>query len=69
MLPLRNPGHPEKLVDVVARVADDSAEDDQDVVDVQLGHDVVGGGLVAGHRLAHQGDVGVVPRVVVDYGK
>ena len=57
--------HPQKLVDVVAAVADDPAEDDEDVVHVQLRHDLVGRRLIGGHGLAHQGDVRVVPRVVV----
>ena len=58
--------HPQKLVDVVSRVADHSAEDDQDVVNIQLGHDGVGGGLIAGHGLPHQGDVTIVPGIVVN---
>lgn len=53
VLALRYPHHPQELVDVVARVADDSAEDDQHVVDVQRAHDLVGAALVGGHGFTH----------------
>ena len=68
MFTLGDPDHPQELVDVVPGVPHDAPEDDEDVVHVQLGHDLVGPGLVGGHGLAHQGDVGVVPRVVVHQG-
>lgn len=35
MFALSNPNHPQEFVDVVARVADDPAKDDEDVVDVE----------------------------------
>ena len=46
VLALGDPDHPEELVDVVAGVSHDAAENDQNVVDVQVGHDLVGGRLV-----------------------
>ena len=52
VLALGDPDHPEELVDVVAGVSHDAAKDDQDVVDVQVGHDLVGGGLVRRHGFA-----------------
>ena len=57
--------HPKELVDVIPGVPDDTTEDDEDIVHVQLGHDGVGGRLVAGHGLAHQRDVAVVPSIVI----
>lgn len=53
MLALGNAHHPEELVDVIARVADDPAEDDQHVVHVQCAHDLYRLGLVARHRFAN----------------
>lgn len=68
--------HPEELVDVVAAVADEAAEDDEDVVHVEAADDRVGLLLAAGECLrvrerldadaADGGDVRVVPGVVVD---
>ena len=49
----------------VRRVAGEAAEDDEDVVDVQLAHDLVGLLLGRGHGLADARYVRVVPRVVV----
>ncbi len=49
----------------LAHVPDDAAKDDEDVVHIEIGHDLVGLALVGAHGLAHQGDVRVVPRVVV----
>ena len=57
--------HPEELVNVISGVSDDSPEDDKDIVHPQLCHDVIGRSLVAGHGLAHQGYVTVVPRVII----
>ena len=50
----------------VGWIAGESAEDDEDVVDVQLGHDLVSLFFSGGHGLADARDVRVVPRVVVD---
>jgi hypothetical protein len=49
----------------VGGVSDESAKDDEHVVDVQLTHDLVGVLLAGRHGLAHPRDVRVVPRVVV----
>lgn len=53
MLAFSNANHPEELVDIVARVANDAAENSQNVVDIQIAHDLVGGRLVARHRHTH----------------
>lgn len=55
VLSLGDPHHPQELIDVVSRVADHSAEDDQDIVDVQGAHDLVGGALVGRHGFANLG--------------
>lgn len=69
MFPLSDPDHPYELVDIVTGVADGAPEYDEHVVDVQHRHDLVGGALVARHRLADQRYVRVVPRVVVHQGR
>lgn len=68
MLSLRDTNHPDKLIDIVAGIADGSSEDHKHIVHVQHGHDLVGRRLVAGHGLADQRYVRVVPSVVVDEG-
>lgn len=50
---LRYPHHPQKLVNVVPRVADHTPEDDQNIVHVQRPHDAVGCTLVGRHGFAH----------------
>lgn len=47
------PHHPQKLVNVVSRVADHAPKDDQDVVHVQWPHDAVGRALVRRHCFPH----------------
>ena len=49
--------HPEELVDVVARIAEYSAEDDEDVVDVMLTEDRVGLLFGASHGFTDGCDV------------
>lgn len=66
MLSLRDPDHPQELVDVVSGVPDGSTEDHQHIVHVQRSHDTVGRTLVRGHGLADERDVGIVPSVIVD---
>ena len=56
VLSLGDAHHPQELVDVVAAVADDAAEDDEHVVDAQRTHDVVRRSLVRRHRLANLSD-------------
>lgn len=60
--------HPQKLVDVVTGVPDDTAKNDKNIIDIQSGHDFVGSAFVRRHRFAYQGDVTVVPRIVVHQG-
>ena len=66
VFPLCDPDHPEEFVDVVSGVADHSPKDDEDVVNPQHPHDLVGLLLRRGHGLADQRYVTVVPCVVVD---
>ena len=68
VFPLCNSNHPQKLVDVVSRVTNHASEDDQHIVHSEHSHDLNGFLLCAGHRLADQGYVAVVPRVVVHKG-
>lgn len=49
----------------IGRVADETAKDDEDVVDVEFPHDGVGVLLVGGHGLTDPRNVRVVPSVVV----
>ena len=53
MLALRDPHHPQELVDVVTRVANYATEDHENVVHVQLPHDVIRRRLIGRHRLTH----------------
>ena len=46
MLALRDANHPQKLVDVVARVTDHAAENNENVVDVERTHNLVRCSLV-----------------------
>ena len=50
--------HPEELVDVVAGVAEEAAEDDEDVVDIVFAEDGVGDFFGGRHGFADSGDVG-----------
>ena len=44
--------HPQELVDVIATIANHSAKDDKNVIDVQLAHDLVRFCFIAGHGFA-----------------
>ena len=57
--------HPQELVDVVRRVTGQTAENDQNVTDVQLAHDFVSLVLGGRHSLADAWNVCVVPSVIV----
>lgn len=58
--------HPEELVDVIARVANETTEHDEHIVDLVLLHDGVANFLTGAHGLADGGNMSVVPGVVVD---
>lgn len=62
---LCNPDHPEELVDVVPRVAQEAAKDDQNVVDLVLAHDGVADFLARAHGFSNSGNVRVVPGIIV----
>jgi hypothetical protein len=49
---LSDSDHPEELVDIIARVADHAAEDDENVVHAKPLHNLVSTGLVRGHGFA-----------------
>jgi hypothetical protein len=61
----RNSDHPEELVNIVARIAEQSAENDKDVVHLMLAHNLIADFLSRAHGLANCGDMCVVPGVVV----
>ena len=46
------PDHPQEFVDVIPWVADDSAENNQHVIDVEGYHDFVSLTFIGGHRFA-----------------
>lgn len=60
---LSDTDHPEELVDIVARVADEGAENDEDVVDVVFSEDGVGFLFGGGHGLSDGGNVGYESRI------
>jgi len=64
---LRNPDHPEELVDIVAGISEKTAEDDKDVGDIVFDEDWVSHFFRAGHCFADGCDVGVVPSVVINH--
>lgn len=53
VLPLCDPDHPQELVDVVARVANDASKNDQHIVHVQWPHDFISSALIGRHGLPH----------------
>lgn len=61
--------HPEELVDIVTRIAEETTKDDQDVINLVLAHDRVADLLTRAHGLAHRSNVRVVPGVVVNQGR
>lgn len=61
--------HPQELVDVVTGVAQQSTKHHQHVVNIVLTEDGVTDLLTGAHRLTNSGNVGVVPRVVVNQGR
>ena len=69
MFTLCNSHHPQKLVDVVSAVADHASKDHQNIVHVQGLHNFKGGRLVATHRHANEGNMTIVPGVIVDQGR
>lgn len=60
-----NTNHPQELVDVISRVAQETTKDNQHVVDFVLAHDLVADLFARGHGLTNGGNVRVVPGVVV----
>lgn len=46
MLAFRDANHPQKLVDVVARITDHATKNNENVVDVERTHDLVRGRFV-----------------------
>ena len=64
--PFGNTYHPEELVNVVAGIAQQSPEYDQNVVDIMLSQYWVADLLPRAHRLSHRGNVSVVPGIVVN---
>ena len=63
VFPLRYPHHPEELIDVIARVAYHTAEDNQHVIHVQGPHDLVGRTLIGRHGFADLDKTGGVVKL------
>merc|ERR550525_278236 len=59
--------HPQEFVDVIGRISCQSSKNDQNIINVQLFHDLVSLVLCGSHGLANPGYVGVVPGVVIHY--
>ena len=56
MFPLCYPDHPQELVDVIARVANHTTEDDEDVVYIQAPHNLVRCTLIGRHGFNQRGE-------------
>lgn len=54
---LSDTNHPEELVDIISRVSDQGAKDDEDVVDVVLSKNGVSLLFRRGHSLSDSGNV------------
>ncbi|KAH3668312.1 hypothetical protein OGAPHI_002066 [Ogataea philodendri] len=62
----RDSHHPQELVDVVSRVANESTENHKHIVNAQLSHDHLGFLLRRGHSTSDSSNVSVVPGVVIN---
>lgn len=66
---LSDSDHPQELVDIITRVANQATKDDKHVVDFVLLHDRITDLLAGAHGLSDSGNVSVVPGVVVDQSR
>ena len=65
MFALGNAHHPQELIYIVARIADETAKNDEHIVHIQLLHDLVCFRLIRGHCLAHHRYMTVIPCIIV----